>query len=267
MTQEQRKNRRELMMALEFGRSMTYIERLLNQGINLDFYSAGTTPLNVAINKNNHVLLKLLLQNGADINYRFGPAGRTALLTHCIYGNIKGIEMLLSNGADPNISDNDNNTCLIEIIKRHRKNVDIIKLLLSHGANPNVTNKWGESPLLLAVDNNDEQLVRLLLDEGAIVTDNVLDVATPEMRERLIRFRQMPQRVRQARRMAHQQMGYIPQGVFGNAFPGMIGGAYALAKQRWEQRYNLRSPRKIKSVKKSVKKNVKKSIKKNVKRM
>ncbi len=44
---------------------------------------------------------------------------------------------------------------------------DTLKLLLDYGANVDVTNNWGETPMHLAVKNNQIEKVKMLLEKGA----------------------------------------------------------------------------------------------------
>ncbi len=46
----------------------------------------------------------------------------------------------------------------------------IVQLLLQHHAHPNIQNKDGQTPLMFAVENEMELVIRLLLSEGATVT-------------------------------------------------------------------------------------------------
>ena len=46
-------------------------------------------------------------------------------------------------------------------------NVTLVKFLLDHGADVNMTSKWQETPLFVALQNDDESLVLLLLASGA----------------------------------------------------------------------------------------------------
>ncbi len=81
-------------------------------------------------------VMKLLLNNGVDINAPIGNDGATALMTATLLNGIRMVKFLLSYGADVNLVNNSGWTALITASLLGE--VTIVKLLLSHGADVNV---------------------------------------------------------------------------------------------------------------------------------
>ena len=47
------------------------------------------------------------------------------------------------------------------------KNLEIIRLLIENQVDIDMQNKFGETPLLIALENNDMKIFKLLIDAGA----------------------------------------------------------------------------------------------------
>ena len=78
---------------------------------------------------------------------------------------------MLEVGADPNIRNDSGSTALLWAIE----DIDKMRLLLDHGANVNSASDFGRTPLMLATAlGRSEQVVRLLLDHGAVTVQPAL---------------------------------------------------------------------------------------------
>src|SRR5450432_4685721 len=84
--------------------------------------------------------------------------------------DIKELKLLLDKGATPNAYDDDSDNVLIDATLF--ASIDCMKLLLQNKANPNLKNKYGETPLMLCV--NDITKMKLLLEYGAGINDSSL---------------------------------------------------------------------------------------------
>ena len=102
------------------------------------------------------------------------------LLRSANNGDLAGVQRAIDSGADINVHDTTisgrRDTALMYASKKGH--TETVRLLLDHGANPNSQDKYGDTPLILAVaygDMSEEStdILRLLLDHGADV--NVQD--------------------------------------------------------------------------------------------
>ncbi|KAJ5714167.1 uncharacterized protein N7483_011348 [Penicillium malachiteum] len=151
--------------------------------------SDGKTMLMVAASRNYYQMVKLLLENGANI-HATDHKNYTVLMHVVKDNNRKMVDLLVSHGADVNHVSPDHSTALIEATQRgfhgimpasgHTK---IVKLLLDAGASPNPS--WvpkftkrrmggrappsppGWTPLMLGCQQGHVEIVSLLLRWGA----------------------------------------------------------------------------------------------------
>jgi ankyrin repeat protein len=111
------------------------VEKVLKLGADINYkYKYGWTPLLFATMKGHKDIVEFLIENGADINVKYGADGNTPLLfaTRCEYKDI--VEILLKNGADTNIKDDRGYTALMYASEYFYKDKEIIKLLKKYGA-------------------------------------------------------------------------------------------------------------------------------------
>ncbi|KAJ5106407.1 hypothetical protein N7456_003082 [Penicillium angulare] len=129
--------------------------------------SSGHSALWKAVQLKNMAIIKLLIENGADINFE-SKAG-TLLEDVVQSGDMATLALLLQHGADPNIINISGEFALMEAISANKGH--IVKLLLDSGADPNLLSKalLPETPLIRAVRDNNYSLVKLLLRKNAKV--------------------------------------------------------------------------------------------------
>jgi ankyrin repeat protein len=153
------------------------LEEILKANPDIDAINTeGYTPLHLAVRRpDNEKAIGLLLQQGADVNIT-DPKGRNALLVSV--GSIQTgyIALLVSNGIDINSQDNDGNTALhyplsnvLRDIRYIRYSKEIIKTLLNEGADPHIRNKEAKSPMDLAVESGEEELINLLKSSKSMI--------------------------------------------------------------------------------------------------
>ena len=82
-------------------------------------------------------------------------------------GHIEIVKLLLENGADVNSRTKDGDTALIVASKAGHTNV--VKLLLERGADVNAKNRNGRMALMGATNQGHLNVVKLLLERGADV--------------------------------------------------------------------------------------------------
>jgi ankyrin repeat protein len=157
----------------------------VNAGSKNDF-----TPLMFAAQRGDVDSIRTLLRAGAKLN-GFEAGTITPLTIAAAMVHVDAVNLLLDNGADPNTADWRGYTPLLLVVRDSHYGIDlvnkdkivtIVKSLLAHGANANfrlkppsfgpviTTNDVslnGATPILLAAEVNNTEVVKVLLDAGA----------------------------------------------------------------------------------------------------
>ena len=143
-----------------------------------------SSPLYLAVENDNLVLVKFLIENGANVNSEVGE--KNPLYLAAERNNLEIIKFLIKNGANINVTSEDcSGESLLKLAVWHSNkkhgypvwhsnekhgNLELIKFLIENGAN--VNGKVGEeSPLSLAVKNVNLELVNFLIENGAKIED------------------------------------------------------------------------------------------------
>ena len=146
------------------------IDEILKGNPDIDAINGeGFTPLHLAVRRpENEQAIELLLQHGADMKIT-DPSGRNVLLVSVGSYQRGYIGTLVSRGIDINSQDNDGNTALhyplMNVLKNRMyltNSKGIIKILMEEGADPYIRNKKGKSPMDLAVESGEDELINLL---------------------------------------------------------------------------------------------------------
>jgi len=168
----------------------------------------GVTPINLAAMNGSAAMIRLLLDAGVDPNSA-NPGGETALMTAARTGKLDAVKLLLDRGAQVNAKDKEHwQTALMwAVLENH---ADVAELLLARGADVNAHTKvtitkgeyvparaaaasgagiirqralptpnGGMTPLLFAIRDGNEPMMRLLLDHGARLEDSSGNHTTP----------------------------------------------------------------------------------------
>ncbi len=188
--------------------------RVTAEGRPKDMNRGGFTPLLFAARDGFVESVRVLLQGKADINLP-DPDGTSPLLLTLINGHWDTAKLLIESGASVNDWDFYGQSPLyiavdmnilpagfrVELPSTDTANgIEVIKLLLSRGANPNLQLKLrppyrnavqdrnadatlisGATPLMRAATGGDVEVVKLLLDAGALVDLPIEDGTTPLM--------------------------------------------------------------------------------------
>lgn len=119
----------------------------------------GTTPLINASMENDVEELKVLLDEGADIN-ETDMDNSTALHWAVYYSSYDAAEFLLQQGANPNTIDLYDSTPLLSAV--YSEDVEMVKILLEYGADKGFEDSSGYTAYDYAVDYGNEELMSLL---------------------------------------------------------------------------------------------------------
>ena len=163
-----------LMLAIRTG-ELPIVEMLIKAGANVNTIEKfhNQTPLMWAADapKNAGEMVKLLLAKGADVKPRalysdwpsqitsepraqYRPVGGlTALLYAARSGCYACVDELTGAGADPNVPTPEGVTALMIALDNDHN--DVARLLLDRGANPNVWDWWGRTALYIVIDRKE----------------------------------------------------------------------------------------------------------------
>ncbi|KAF1778869.1 Ankyrin repeat-containing domain [Phytophthora cactorum] len=159
---------------------------------------AATTPLMLAATKGHVEIIKILLDNGAEVNETTQVEAARALLDHGAHENSHGVnsaplataaqrghvemlKLLLMHNANINLQDSDGDSALHEAVYNlqndsgwtplmaaaQRDLVDVVSLLLQKNASVKKRMKDGHSALHIAAEEGRVDVIRLLLQRGA----------------------------------------------------------------------------------------------------
>jgi uncharacterized protein len=111
--------------------------------------------------KNNEVLAMLGRPGNTPVNTRDVTTGEGALHIVIKRGDATYLRYLLQQGADPNLRDGRGTTPML--LAAQLSQPDLIAILAAAKANPNLANSAGETPLIRAVQQRNVPTVRALL--------------------------------------------------------------------------------------------------------
>jgi ankyrin repeat protein len=128
----------------------------------------GKTPLYEAVKTRNKEKVEFALeQRPSDINQQSQTMKNTPLHIASSNGDIEIVKLLIENGADVNKQNKDGTTALY--IASQRGDIEIVKLLIQNGADVNKQNKDGKTALYIASKWGYPTIVKLLSDKEAKV--------------------------------------------------------------------------------------------------
>lgn len=120
-------------------------------------------------------LLELLLQNNPPIEVLNAQDrdGDTPLIIAVKYERMDVANILLEKGVDPNIRDGNGDIALsvvAEAEEMYEDTLEVIDTLIEKGSNINNMSKFGNTILMLAIQNQNYRVASLLVEKGADVT-------------------------------------------------------------------------------------------------
>lgn len=137
----------------------TWIWNRSSSDMKLSTEEASSALLNAVV-FDMHGIVNKLLDVGADVNF-VDADGMTPFLAAAAHGRLNLMHLLIENGASIRSRDARDYGALDHACAND--NMDMIEVLLDFGHNPNHHNKNGESPLMVAVGQANENAMRVIL--------------------------------------------------------------------------------------------------------
>jgi len=144
-----------------FGNSRRLVEKLNKMD------ELGYTPLSIATKNDNGLMAEVLIEAKADVQ----AYSNLALFTAARWGNNGALPIILGSRADVDMIGSNHITPLVTAARGNQ--VDSVILLLEYQADVNWVGKKDKSVLGVAWELGHLELVRLLVSEGAKLTDNM----------------------------------------------------------------------------------------------
>ena len=130
---------------------------------NIDKQYNGKTRLIIAVENNQNIIVRKLIERGANIE-AIDFSGKTPLIIAVENNNLAIVRELLERGANKEVSDLFGKTPLIIAVENNM--YTIFRELLDKGANKEALDNR-KPPLIISIENNNLSIVRKLLEKGA----------------------------------------------------------------------------------------------------
>ena len=152
--------------ALSYNRK-DYFDKLLEKtrlDKNIHKQASAVFPLLIAKYSHDKTLIKrvkLVLNQGANINARTSSGDTALIITGWKTKNLKLVRYLVDNGANMNIANNNGDTPLMDAA--YLGKTSILAFLLESGADTTLTNRRGKTALDLAQGKKNKEAINLLV--------------------------------------------------------------------------------------------------------
>lgn len=161
--------RRPLQIAIE-KENPVIVEALLNRGASFSILAPSfaffSNPVRWAMQSRYLHLIPKLVKSGAKVDVGDGSCDGNTLLHHAAYhGDLAGVRALLDAGADTEVRGGMGWTALYDAILG--KHIEIVRLLVQRGANVNAPSSFYSHSTLLDCVKGQPEMIRLLKQTGA----------------------------------------------------------------------------------------------------
>ena len=155
-----------LMNAVKYNNNLEVVNLLLNEGADVNIKnSMGKTPLMYAAEYNsNPEIIKVLLKNGVDVKAKGVNEAPLALFA-AENENLEVMKILVNAGMETTVNDYHYNTALMLAAGRNN-NPEVVSYLIDRGSNLEATDKWGGTVFERAANNENEEIMKLIIDES-----------------------------------------------------------------------------------------------------
>ena len=154
-----------LMAAVRYGRCTIVKLLISDHGCDISIKgSNGYSLLHIAIVEGHMEMFEMLVSEFGMSPIVIDGDGNTPLMLAMKKGmNELALALLEKHGCDPNTKDNEGNSPLHVVCMKG--NLTLVKALMSHGADQNARNMRNDSPITLAAENGQDEVVLSLLWE------------------------------------------------------------------------------------------------------
>lgn len=133
----------------------------------------GMTLLMIASQNGNKPAVEMLVRKDADLHRCEAISGHSALLIASKYGHYEIVKHLIDEGADPEIRDKFGFTPILMAITENR--IDVLATLLGYGVLLERRDDNYDTPILAAIRCNNLDAVRMLISAGSDLTVKTKD--------------------------------------------------------------------------------------------
>ncbi|KAM0802047.1 ankyrin repeat-containing domain protein [Usnea florida] len=162
------------------------VEALVNNGADVNVRGGLYGNALIAAFTSGHTeIVQLLAEKGATINSLGNAYGATALVAASFEGRIEIVQLLLHEGADIDAHNRSNVGIALEAAST-AGHTELVRFLLDRTAHDDAL--WVQGALKQACRNEDEEMVQLLLDRGAVVDPKSLLAALRTGQEHVLRI-------------------------------------------------------------------------------
>lgn len=153
-----------LYIAIKRG-DIDQIERHIHWGTDINQVNIdGQTPLHESARAGRMIVAKLLMKNGADLN-KLNRDGKTVLYVALQNGRTQLADLLIKQFS----AKLDATSALFDVVKDNVTDRDVFRFLVQNDASFNSHNEDGDTPLIIAIKNEQRLAVKHLIANNADV--------------------------------------------------------------------------------------------------